>query len=43
MIWGKFFARSAGRIDETFSKNHVTNSKNIYCLRYLLSAFCVEY
>lgn len=43
MIWRKFFARSTGLIDETFSKNRVTNSKNIVCLQYFLRAFCIEY
>lgn len=29
MIWRTFFARTTGLKDETFSKNCVTNSKNI--------------
>ena len=43
MIWRAFFARSAGLMDETFSKNCVTNSKNINQLQDLLRVFYIEY
>lgn len=43
MMWRIFFALNTAGIDETFSKNRVTNSKNISYLQYLLPVFYVEY
>jgi hypothetical protein len=37
MIWRTFFAPYAGRMNETFSKNRVTNSKTpipVACILY---------
>jgi hypothetical protein len=43
MICHTFFALYRRRMDETFSKNRVTNSKNSHYLQSLMRAFYVEY